>query len=625
MITKMKKLTFLVTNKEYESFLSDIRKMGVIHIEELQSGATSPEFEEGQAWAQRYDSALKTLDFAVETYQTDQTFTPVNLQSMTPEEIISEGQHCVAQIEALLDEEIKIRHQIDLVEKNLNLLEPWGEFNTSKLDELANAGYQVHFFTCPSKLMKKEWNDEYFATPIAEINKKIYFVTFSAQKPDITAESIELPKRSISSFKNELEQLKVQLEDVRSNLLNINCVNRSVLNAAKVENENLISLSKVHLSASSIANEAVKLIVGWIPAEKFAEVKLYLDENKIFYEAEDPSFEDNVPIEIKNDSYSTLFEPILRMYSLPNYHDLDVTPFFAPFFMLFFGLCMGDAGYGLIILLISLILLKKLPNEQKPYAKLGVFLGIMTIVCGGLTGSFLGIDLTQQDWAFLAPIKHKFINENNFLLFGYSPMMVISVIIGLVQVLLGMVLAAIKAGKLFGWQFGIGKMSWVTALLATVVLYGLPMCGLPLSTIMTYVLYGIIGVSVLGIFFYNTPNKNVFMNFATGIWDTYSMATGLLGDLLSYIRLFALGLTGGVLGGVFNALAIDLTSSLSWGIRWLPMLLILLFGHGINFALCMISSFVHPMRLTFVEFFKNANFEGGGKEYSPFRIKTYAK
>jgi V/A-type H+-transporting ATPase subunit I len=98
------------------------------------------------------------------------------------------------------------------------------------------------------------------------------------------------------------------------------------------------------------------------------------------------------------------------------------------------------------------------------------------------------------------------------------------------------------------------------------------------------------------------------------------MTTGLLGDLLSYIRLFALGLTGGVLGGVFNSLAYNMTESCPWYIRWLFMLIILLAGHGITFALSLISAFVHPMRLTFVEFFKNANFEGGGKAYDPFRI-----
>lgn len=308
------------------------------------------------------------------------------------------------------------------------------------------------------------------------------------------------------------------------------------------------------------------------------------------------------------------------MYSLPRYSDLDITPFLAPFFMLFFGLCMGDAGYGLLILVASIIAKGKLKPDMKPFANLGMILGGMTIVCGALTGSFFGIDLTQQDWAFLSGVKPYFISENNFKLFGYSPMMVIAVIIGLIQVLFGMVLAGIKAAKLYGWKYGIGKFSWVVALLAAIACFGLPLCGVALPSAITYILYGIMGISVIGIFFLNSPDKNIFMNFGTGLWNTYGMATGLLGDLLSYIRLFALGLTGGVLGGVFNELATTMTSSMDWWIRWLPMMIILLLGHGINFALCMISSFVHPMRLTFVEFFKNAEFEGGGKAYNPFRI-----
>jgi V/A-type H+-transporting ATPase subunit I len=358
--------------------------------------------------------------------------------------------------------------------------------------------------------------------------------------------------------------------------------------------------------------------------EKSGEVVNYLDTNRIFYEMDDPKAEDNVPIQIKNDSYSKLFEPILRMYSLPNYHDIDPTPFFAPFFMLFFGLCMCDAGYGVLILLASLFLRKKLSGDLKGFANLGIFLGGMTIVCGGLTGSFFGIDLTKADWAFLAPMKPYFINEANFKLFGYSPMMVISVIIGFVQVLVGMALAGAKAAKNNGWKFAVGKVSWVLALFTTVFAFGLPMCGIALPSVIGYLLYGIIGLSVLGIFFFNSPDKNILMNFGIGLWDTYGMATGLLGDLLSYIRLFALGLTGGVLGGVFNTLAIDMSPDIPV-VHELIMVLILLLGHSINFALCMISSFVHPMRLTFVEFFKNASFDGGGKEFSPFKIKIFKK
>ena len=100
------------------------------------------------------------------------------------------------------------------------------------------------------------------------------------------------------------------------------------------------------------------------------------------------------------------------------------------------------------------------------------------------------------------------------------------------------------------------------------------------------------------------------------------MVSGLLGDVLSYIRLFALGLAGGILGNVFNQLALDLSSGMPAYIGWLPMLLILLIGHGLNFMLCIISSVVHPLRLTFVEFYKNAGFEGGGKAYHPFSKQT---
>ncbi|MBQ6799477.1 MAG: hypothetical protein IJP08_00010 [Bacteroidaceae bacterium] len=612
----MKKLTFLVTGKEYEQFLTDIRELGVLHIQELQSGATSPELQDSLALAERYNNALKALDFVAETYTFD-----VKGQSQPAD--ASKGLTLINEVEAKLDEENKLKHHIDNVDKAIESLLPWGDFDWASVGRLSTAGYQVNFYSCPSKMFKAEWNDEYFAQIISEASGKSYFVTFSTDTPDIAAEKLQLPSESLSYYNKEKEGLEKQLQDVRKYLYQLNVEQRGSLLAGQVENDNDISLSKVHLNTESVAGDAVKLIVGWTLEEKSEEVVAYLENNHVFYEMEDPKLEDDVPVQIKNDSYSRLVEPILRMYSLPKYHDLDPTPFFAPFFMLFFGLCMGDAGYGLIILLVSLILRKKLSADMKGYSTLGVFLGIMTMVCGALTGSFFGIDLNQADWAFLTPIKPYFISDANFMLFGYSPMMVISVIIGLLQVLLGMSLAGVKAARMYGWKYGVGKLSWVIALLSAIACFGLPFCGVALPVVVTYVLYALMGVSVLGIFFFNSPDKNIFLNFGTGLWDTYGMATGLLGDLLSYIRLFALGLTGGILGGVFNSLAIDLTVDMPWVIRWLPMLIILLLGHGINFALCMISSFVHPMRLTFVEFFKNSDFEGGGKEYSPFKMKVF--
>ena len=627
MIQEMKKLTFLVTNGEYEKFIANIRELGVIHVEELQQGATSDELQAGLDMAVRYKEALKALDFAAESYEPSATYMPQPTDA-------SKAVVLLDTVERLLKEENSVKHSIDATDDAIQQLEPFGEFSWDSIRQLEQSGYKPYFYAVNNKMYKAEWGEKYFATAINEINKKTYFVAFSNedQEPDITAERLFLPDESLSVYQEKRKVLEEQLVSIHEQMLQVNAVDRASIEAGQVANENDIQLSKVHLSKEDIAGGAVKLMVGWTLKEKADGVVDYLEKEHIFYELEDPAFDDNVPIQIKNDKFSSLFEPILRMYSLPNYHDIDPLPFFAPFFMLFFGLCMGDMGYGLLILAASIAIIFAKPDLAK-YGKLGALLGGMTCICGFITGTFFGIDLATVDWEFIKPMQPYFINDSmKDSFFGYSPMMVISVIIGLIQVLLGMTLAGCKAVKNYGFVYGVGKFSWVVALLSATLLFGFPLFGVEWSYPVQYVFYALIALSALGIFFLNNPNAykkdsalgkalGVGSNIGGGIWATYGMSTGLLGDLLSYIRLFALGLTGGVLGSVFNQLAMEMSPDVPV-VHELVMLIILLFGHGINFGLCMISSFVHPMRLTFVEYFKNADFEGNGKEYQPFQVKV---
>lgn len=627
MIQEMKKLTFLVTNGEYEKFIANIRELGVIHVEELQQGATSDELQAGLDMAVRYKEALKALDFAAESYEPSATYMPQPADA-------SKAVVLLDTVERLLKEENSVKHSIDATDDAIQQLEPFGEFSWDSIRQLEQSGYKPYFYAVNNKMYKAEWGEKYFATAISEINKKTYFVAFSNedQEPDITAERLFLPDESLSVYQEKRKVLEEQLVSIHEQMLQVNAVDRASIEAGQVANENDIQLSKVHLSKEDIAGGAVKLMVGWTLKEKADGVVDYLEKEHIFYELEDPAFDDNVPIQIKNDKFSSLFEPILRMYSLPNYHDIDPLPFFAPFFMLFFGLCMGDMGYGSLILAASIAIIFAKPDLAK-YGKLGALLGGMTCICGFITGTFFGIDLATVDWEFIKPMQPYFINDSmKDSFFGYSPMMVISVIIGLIQVLLGMTLAGCKAVKNYGFVYGVGKFSWVVALLSATLLFGFPLFGVEWSHPVQYVFYALIALSALGIFFLNNPNAykkdsalgkalGVGSNIGGGIWATYGMSTGLLGDLLSYIRLFALGLTGGVLGSVFNQLAMEMSPDVPV-VHELVMLIILLFGHGINFGLCMISSFVHPMRLTFVEYFKNADFEGNGKEYNPFQVKV---
>ncbi len=625
MIERMKKLTFLVTNSEYDSFIASVRKLGVVHVQQLQQGATSAELQKAMEMERRYHSAMEVLKKAHKSYAKEEEKEGVKATvgdsaALAPEAVLE-------RIDSLQEKESALNRAIDDAGKRIKELTPWGDFDPQQVKSLEEkTGHRIDFFRCPNSSYKPEWETEYFAIKVNDVDKHVYFITLSDEQPDIPAEHIVLPQCSITQCEETKKAKEQELHELHDELLEINATQHAVLEKAHTACLNEISLNKVLLSDERLAGDSLRLLVGWVKANSTGELVNYLDENHIFYEMEDPAFEDDVPVEITEDAYSGLFVPILKMYSLPNYKEIDPTVFFAPFFMLFFGLCLGDGGYGLIVLLISVIAALKLTGDYKEYAKLGIWLGASTVVCGLAMGTFFGIDLSQQSWAFLAPIKKYFISDNGIgPIFGYSPMMVISILIGLVQVLLGMVLKGCKIMKNYGFGYAIGTFSWVVALIGLIALYGLPFCGVTWPMVVQYILMGIIGIACVGILLYNSPGayKNPItgplLNIGSGVYSVYNMATGLLGDLLSYIRLFALGLTGGVLGSVFNSLAMDMTDGMPWWVRWLPMILILLFGHSITFALSFISAFVHPMRLIFVEFFKNANFEGGGKPYEPFR------
>jgi V/A-type H+/Na+-transporting ATPase subunit I len=357
------------------------------------------------------------------------------------------------------------------------------------------------------------------------------------------------------------------------------------------------------------AGDKLMIVEGFLPTEDAPAMEQALEKDGYYFQQLDIQEGDKVPIKLRNNKFSKLYEPITKMFSLPNYAEFDPTPFFAPFFMLFFGLCFGDGGYGLLVIIACTILKKKVNPDYKPYLTLFQYLGLAAVIVGTCTGSFFGIELAKIP--ALASVKDYFVNSDNLMTF--------SIIIGLVQIVFGKAVAAMKIISQKGTKHGIAPFAWVFVIVALACAFGLPMLNVHLPEMVVNIFMGIAGLGLLVAFLYNSPGKNIFLNFGTGLWNTYNMASGLLGDTLSYIRLFAIGLTGAILGGVFNSLAVDMTEGMNIVARVICMLLILLVGHSINIGLCTISSLVHPLRLIFVEYYKNAEFEGGGKEYKPFK------
>lgn len=606
MIVKMNKYAFMVYHKEYETFLSDLRDAGVVHLVETKSTADNKELQESLIQRKRID----TLKRYFKTLLADQK----DVQQAPARDIsVKEGLRLVQKIEECQDKKALLESARQTLEKEIAYMEIWGEFTYSNINKLQRAGYHVTFFTCPTSKFNEDWVEKYNAIQISTYQSVVYFITITkiGEVIEIDAERPKMPDRGLAKLRARYNK---QLEDIKAigdRLKQYAVEDYNTLDMLDKKLHNQFNYSNAIVQATKEADDKLMLMEGWAPAENEEALEKLLDDKGFYYQKLEIKDEDNVPIQLKNNRFSRLFEPITKLFSLPNYNEFDPTPFFAPFFMMFFGFCFGDAGYGIIIVTACTLLKRKVAPEVRPFLSLFQFLGLATIIFGLLSGSFLGIALA--DVKALSSFKHYFLNTDN--------LMTLSIIVGLLQIVFGKCVAAAQVIYLKGWKYGIAPIGWIVVIVAALTIYGLPMLEIVLPPVALNVCNALMLAGLLVAMLYNSPGKNVFMNFGSGLWNAYNLASGLLGDTLSYIRLFAIGLTGAILGGVFNELAFTMTDGLNVMLRAVLVLLILLVGHSINFGLCMISSMVHPLRLTFVEYYKNAEFAGGGKSFNPFKLE----
>ncbi len=606
MIVKMNKYAFMVYHKEYETFLSDLRDAGVVHLVETKSTADNKVLQESLIQRKRID----TLKRYFKTLLADQK----DVQQAPARDIsVKEGLRLVQKIEECQDKKALLESARQTLEKEIAYMEIWGEFTYSNINKLQRAGYHVTFFTCPTSKFNEDWVEKYNAIQISTYQSVVYFITITkiGEVIEIDAERPKMPDRGLAKLRARYNK---QLEDIKAigdRLKQYAVEDYNTLDMLDKKLHNQFNYSNAIVQATKEADDKLMLMEGWAPAENEEALEKLLDDKGFYYQKLEIKDEDNVPIQLKNNRFSRLFEPITKLFSLPNYNEFDPTPFFAPFFMMFFGFCFGDAGYGIIIVTACTLLKRKVAPEVRPFLSLFQFLGLATIIFGLLSGSFLGIALA--DVKALSSFKHYFLNTDN--------LMTLSIIVGLLQIVFGKCVAAAQVIYLKGWKYGIAPIGWIVVIVAALTIYGLPMLEIVLPPVALNICNALMLAGLLVAMLYNSPGKNVFMNFGSGLWNAYNLASGLLGDTLSYIRLFAIGLTGAILGGVFNELAFTMTDGLNVVLRAVLVLLILLVGHSINFGLCMISSMVHPLRLTFVEYYKNAEFAGGGKSFNPFKLE----
>lgn len=585
MITQMKKYTFLVFHRDYEAFLEQLRSLGVVHITEKASGTA--EDATLQSLLQQADRLRKT---------------------------IAQGAP-----DQLLQEKANVESRIAATEKEAKAMAVWGDFSAERIEQLQQAGYSLRFFVCPQKKFDAEWGTE-----VAVEKGQVYFVVVEktgeeAEQPeDLQAHATELTlsKKSSSALLQDVEGLKGLLAAQNARIELWQKEQLPAMEQEYKETLQQIDWQRVTLNTDTVAEGALKVVEGFCPIDQTAALDTMLQEQDIYFQAEDPTEEDNTPIKLRNNWFTRMFECFTGMYGMPTYGEFDPTPILAPFYLLFFAMCMGDAGYGLVLIAFGLLVHYKKLNISM-FEGLGPIittLGVGTAVVGLFLGTFFGIPLAQADW-YPEALKGIIVQGK---VMGYDAQMVLAICIGVFHICLAMVVKAICYTKRFGFKENISTWGWLLLVVGGLSALILLMLFNAPTEVTKWTLIGIAGVSALGIYIFNKPGRNPLLNIGAGLWDTYNMATGLLGDVLSYVRLYALGLAGGMLGGAFNDLGLMvLGENPTW--QWVGFVLILLIGHVLNVAMSALGAFVHPLRLTFVEYFKNSGYEGKGVAYQPFK------
>lgn len=604
MVAKMKKFTFLIYHKEYNDFLKDLRELGLMHVVENRvNQRENQHLEAFNAQYKQLSEAKKTLQKYTDKKSPVQPL-PANGQR---------GHELPREIETLQNERTQLLQQLQVTTKERNALLPWGSFDPEVLHKFAREGYYIQFFTVSENRFNPEWESLYNAMVVNTQSSKVYFITMNKKadiSQEIELEPIKMPEVSADSLDGLVADLRQKIEGKEAEIQQLTAEIPS-LDAALEELQHNINYKKVEVSGNKLAEDKIMLLQGYAPDENSSEIAAYLESKNAYFEMSDPAPEDDVPIKFKNNRFARLFEPIAELYMLPKYNEIDLTPYFAPFYMFFFGLSLGDIGYGLFLLVVATVakILKKASLGKTMIAILSLvqILGASTMIAGLLTGGFFGFKLYDLDIPLMQTLKSKLYFDNN-------QMFMLSLVLGVVQIMFGMCMKVANRIKQLGFVHALSTIGWVVFLLSCIVAAMLPQ-KMPLFG--TLHLVFAIPAAIL-IFFFNSPGKNPFMNLGLGLWDTYNMATGLLGDVLSYVRLFALGLSGGILASVFNSLAAGMSPDNAIA-GPIVAILIFLIGHAINIFMNTLGAIVHPVRLTFVEFYKNAEFEGGGQKYSPFR------
>jgi V/A-type H+/Na+-transporting ATPase subunit I len=423
-----------------------------------------------------------------------------------------------------------------------------------------------------------------------------------------------MPKEIINSFKNKIKENLDQQEEIIENIKEY----KTKLEELHIVYEYLSNqVIKARACKNFLKTEKTVTLEGWVPANKASSLEQVIKKvcNDFYHiEIEEVDEQDNVPIMFKNNKFVEPFESITEMYSLPNYGEADPTPIMSIFYVIFFGMMLSDAGYGLLITIGTLFALKsfKLDKAKKDFMKLFCFLGLSTIVWGLIYGTFFGnfIKIVSETFGLGIGMFEKPLLDSQA---DIMTILIISIIFGLIHIYTGLAMKAynlIKHKKYMDVIYDV--VTWYAAVTGLLLWLGNSMIpGVPVVVGKTIAIAGLVGLVLTQ----GRDAESIGGKIGGGIYGLYGI-TSYVGDIVSYSRLLALGLATGFISYAFN-LMVGLFPPV---IRFTLGVVLFIGLHLFNLGVNALGAYVHSSRLQYLEFF-NKFYEGGGKKFSPFRFE----
>ena len=542
-----------------------------------------------------------------------------------------------------LDEDLKILKTRENHLKNTQeQLEEWRELDvkiedleeTKNTKTIAGTLLAKDFISCLEEI--KKVGKEIEIIKISEDKKQYKIIILSISDYFSSIKKI-LSKYSIDYFKAPLEFSGTPnniLCDISEELKNIEEKRKIIFNASKkLHRDNLwlyaafdyLSILKSKKDIGKYIKQTKKVIIieGWILEKDLNKLKntLYKKFKELEIIFSDPDENDDIPVALKNNKFVEPFESVTELYGIPKYTEFDPTPLFAPFYFIFFGMCLSDAGYGLVIAVSSYLAFKKFKFKGMAKKFFGLFFlgGISTFIMGAIMGSWMGDTLNYLPENLLF-IKTFLINTISLLdpIKDPMPLLLISLSLGVIQIYAGFIIkfiANVKANKIKTGLMDQG--SWLL-LISGLLLFALAnsvdsLAGLKIIT--KYITWaGLLSVVVTQ----GRSNKNIILKAAGGVLSLYDII-GYFSDILSYSRLFALGLSTAVLAVVVNNFVM-LFKDIPF-VGFILAALVFIIGHFFNMLISGMGAFIHSTRLQYVEYFTKF-YEGGGTPFKPFKVIT---